>query len=131
MSKSNTNRISVDRLDTEIQSILTMFVHGVETAVDKAADKVGKKAVKKLKESSPEGYRSKYKKGWRVDRDGTGIYVHNEEYRLTHLLEHGHDIVINGEVRGKAAPVEHIKPVEEWAQDEFPEEIKRQVEKGV
>lgn len=130
---SNSNRISIDKLDKEIQSIFTTFQHGVETAVDKAADKVAKEAVKKLKKSSPKGHRGKYKKGWRADKDGTGVYVHQggKEYRLTHLLENGHIIRINGDPRGEAKPVEHIKPVEEWTQDEFPKEFERQVEKGV
>lgn len=56
--------------------------------------------------------------------------MYNEQYQLTHLLENGHDIIINGEVRGHAAAHEHIAPVEAWAQDEFPEEFKRQVGKG-
>ena len=47
--------------------------------------------------------------------------VYNEQYQLTHLLENGHDIIINGEVRGHAAAHVHIAPVEAWAQDEFPE----------
>lgn len=123
--------IKIGQLGTEVQKILTTFEHSVETSVDKAADVVATEAVKKLKASSPKGYRGKYKKGWKKDKKSGGTIVHNTEYQLTHLLENGHDIVIKGEVRGHAAPVTHIAPVEEYVQDEFLKEIERQVEKNV
>ena len=123
--------IKVGQIGTEVQKILSTFEHSVETSVDEAADIVATEAVKKLKAASPKGYRGKYKKGWKKDKKNGGTLVHNTEYQLTHLLENGHDIVINGEVRGHAAPVPHIAPVEEYVQDEFPKEIERQVTKNI
>ncbi|MCM1273196.1 MAG: HK97 gp10 family phage protein [Clostridium sp.] len=128
---SNSIKIKPDRLAKEVQSIFSSFEHGVETAVDKAADKVAKGAVKKLKATSPKGHRGKYKKGWKMKKTGKeGTYVYNEEYQLTHLLENGHEIVINGEVRGHADAIPHIAPVEEYVQEEFVDEFERQV-KGI
>lgn len=125
--------IKIGQLDMKLQSIFSTFEHHVNTAVDTAADKVANEAVKKLKKTSPNNKRTKgkkYKNGWKHKKTSEGVTVYNEQYQLTHLLENGHDIVINGEVRGHAAAHEHIAPVEAWAQDEFPEEFKRQVEKG-
>ena len=96
-------------------------------------ENTAKEAVKKLKKTSPNNKRTKgkkYKNGWKYKKTSEGMTVYNEQYQLTHLLENGHDIIINGEVRGHAAAHEHIAPVEAWAQDEFPEEFKRQVGKG-
>ena len=125
--------IKIGQLDMELQSIFSAFEHHVHTAVDTAAENVAKESVKKLKKTSPNNKRTKgkkYKNGWKNKKTSEGMTVYNEQYQLTHLLENGHDIIINGEVRGYAAAHEHIAPVEAWAQEEFPEEFKRQVEKG-
>jgi hypothetical protein len=126
--------IKIGQLDMELQSIFSAFEHHVHTAVDTAAEKTAEEAVKKLKKTSPKNKRAKrgkkYKNGWKYKKISEGMTVYNEQYQLTHLLENGHDIIINGEVRGHADAHVHIAPVEAWAQDEFPEEFKRQVEKG-
>lgn len=127
--------IKADQLDMEVQSIFSAFKHHVNTAVDTAAENVAKKAIKKLKKTSPTNKhakrRKKYKNGWKYEKTKRGMILHNEQYQLTHLLEHGHNVVINGVVKKKRAEAqEHIAPVEAWAQDEFPEEFKRKVEKG-
>ena len=126
--------IKADQLDMELQAIFSAFKHHVNTEVDTAAEKTAEKAIKKLKKTSPKNKRAKrtkkYKNGWKYEKTKRGMILHNEQYRLTHLLENGHDIIINGEVRGHAAAHVHIAPVEAWAQEEFPEEFKRQVEKG-
>ncbi len=125
--------IKIGQLDMELQSIFSAFEHHVHTAVDTAAENVAKESVKKLKKTSPNNKRTKgkkYKNGWKNKKTSEGMTVYNEQYQLTHLLENGHDVVINGEVREHADAHVHIAPVEAWAQDEFPEEFKRQVEKG-
>ena len=48
-------------------------------------------------------------------------------YRLTHLLEFGHNVK-NG---GKARAVSHIRKVEEKMSKEFEEELKKKIRKGV
>ena len=51
------------------------------------------------------------------------VVVHNREYRLTHLLEHGHKARDGS--RAKAIP--HIAPVEEWAVSEAMKAIEKAV----
>ena len=127
MSKS---KIKIDQLDKEVQSILAQFEHGVKTDLDDAMEEVAEEAVKKLKSTSPTSKRrgKKYKNGWKVDKDGGHFVINNKIYRLTHLLENGHDIIIKGEKRGYAPAQPHIKPVEEWCQKELPEKIRKKVE---
>lgn len=82
-------------------------------------------------------------------RDGTGAYaggwvnetldskpltvshvIHNaQHYRLTHLLEKGH-VVRDGKGRevGHAAAYPHIKPVNDWANEELVRLVKRRIE---
>ena len=86
-------------------------------ALDKTKTDLGKQAVSELKATSPRSKTSRsgtYAKGWTRRKRGKVVIVHNKEYRLTHLLEHGHAKVNGGRVEGK----EHIKPVEKHLQDD-------------
>lgn len=107
------------------------FANQCETEMSKAADKVAKKAVKKLKQTSPKGegtWKGHYKNGWMTKKvDGKRV-IANKKYQLTHLLEYGHDIKRNGVVIGYAPAKPHIKLVEEWAQDEFEDEVIKVIE---
>ena len=115
----------------EIQGALMTFANQCETEMSKAADKVAKKAVKKLKQTSPEGtgeWKGHYKDGWMTKKlDGKRV-IANKKYQLTHLLEYGHDVIFKGKNKGKAPAQPHIKPVEEWVQDEFEDEIIKVIE---
>lgn len=119
-------------LQSEIQGILSEIPHSVETALDKAADKVSKEAIDKLKATSPRGVGKggHYADSWTRKKDSAKkVTVHNKQYQLTHLLENGHEIVIHGHATGKQTrAIKHIKPVEEWVQDEFEKEVKEDIQ---
>lgn len=113
----------------EIQTILRNYGTALDLAVDEAAQVVGKEAVKELRATSPKGFRGKYAKGWTLKREKKGTYiVYNKEYRLTHLLEHGH---VTRKTTGKygnktqTRALEHIAPVTEKVEQDFPEEINK------
>lgn len=129
------SNITIDplSLQSEINGILSEIPHNVETALDKAADKVSKEAIKRLKATSPvgAGKGGHYADGWTRKKDSAKkVVVHNKQYQLTHLLENGHEIVIHGHATGKSTrAIKHIKPVEEWVQDEFEKELKEDIQK--
>lgn len=82
--------------------------------------KAANKAAKKLRNESPKGATGKYAKGWAVKKENgrlrvvATVYGKDGTYQLAHLLEKGH--AKRG--GGRVAAIEHIRPVEEWAQDE-------------
>lgn len=126
--------IQVDQLSKEVYEILQQFEHGVETALDTASNEVAKKAVKKLKSASPVGrgtWGGHYAKKWKVKKVNGHLVIYNEKYQLTHLLEHGHDVVSKGKVIGHVSGQPHIKPVEEWVQEELPKELESMLERSV
>lgn len=121
--------IDPDQLAAEVQQILRSYGTALDLAVDEAAMNVGKEAVKELRATSPKGYRGKYAKGWTVKREKKGtVIVYNKEYRLTHLLERGHATRLKSGKYGnkaQARAIEHIAPVAERVEQDFPEEINK------
>ena len=120
-------------LEKEVMAVLNQIQDRVSDALDTSAEKVGKEAAEKLKQTSPKNSKSprggRYAKGWAVkhSKKGETVVYNKTDYQLTHLLEKGHDIVRSGQKVGHAKAIPHIKPVEEWVQNEFPEELARQV----
>lgn len=126
--------ISADQLASEIGKVLQTFANDCQTAVDDAAEEVAKEAVEELKRTSPVGsgtWKGHYAKKWSVKKDGGKYVIHNKKYQLTHLLEKGHDVIVNGKVVGRVKAQPHIKPVEEQVQDDFEKEIKKKIEGGL
>lgn len=94
--------------------------------IEAAMKDVGKQTVKKVKSLSP-SRTGAYRKGWTSyveKRDGSiKVTVHNKQYQLTHLLEHGHRIKGGGKT--KAQP--HIAPAEQFAEAEAMKAIEKAV----
>lgn len=125
---ANTQSVSV-----QMAKILDQYSDKVQRTTNEAIDKVSRESVKKLKSGSPVRTGS-YARGWAVKRNTKGkikgATVHNRtDYQLTHLLENGHVIRNAKGTYGRAPAQKHIAPVEEWAVEEFPAEIERNLER--
>ena len=85
---------------------------------------VAKEAAQKLKNTSPKKT-GEYSSGWATKKQGeTDVVVYNQKAPgLTHLLENGHVIRNKKGTFGRASAHKHIKPVEEWANEELPRRI--------
>lgn len=93
---------------------------------------MAKEAASRLQNTSPKKT-GKYAKSWKVktQRGSAGIdevIVYNKDhYQLTHLLENGHVIKNAKGEYGRTSPKKHIGPVNDWACDELPKEIEREL----
>lgn len=111
-------------ISDQMEDILEDYSTEVRKTVNDCCMEVSKQSGLKLRETSPKKS-GKYAKGWSVKEVKTNGFgestwvVYNKKYQLTHLLEKGH--AKRGGGRVKAYP--HIKPVEEWAQNELPKEL--------
>jgi len=96
----------------------------VEQSAKTNIQQVARESVNKLKNTSPVKTGS-YAKGWGTKKQGNmDVVVHNRtDYQLTHLLENGHVIRNKKGTYGRTHPIKHIAPVEEWAVDELPRRI--------
>lgn len=125
---SKTNSVTI-----QCQKIFEEYTKEVKRAANNSADVVAKEACQKLKNTSPRKT-GDYAKGWRLKRErGTAgintVIVHNAtNYQLTHLLENGHVIVNAKGTYGRTNGIKHIAPVEEWASEELPREIERELQ---
>lgn len=116
-------RINVSDLGKEIARALTNYTDDVVEEMRAAQDELSKEGVKMLKNINIQRT-GEYKKGWRRMKTKKGYVIHNKHrYRLTHLLEKGHEARDGSYV--KARP--HIKQVEEKVVGEFI----RRVEKAI
>ena len=110
------------------------YTDEVKEVTEKSMRKVAREGAQKLHQTSPKKT-GDYERGWTVkqERGFMGIpsfIIHNKtDWQLTHLLEFGHVIRNKFGTYGRAPAYPYIKPVEEWAQEELPEEIKRRLEK--
>lgn len=118
----------MDDFTKQLLESMQQYSADVQKNVEGVLKKVGEEAKNKVKATSPKRT-GKYQRGWKVDfqsRNGQiscVIHQNGKNYRLTHLLEHGHKTRNGGRV--KAQP--HIAAVEEWAEREALKEIEKAV----
>ena len=113
---------NVTQLSRAINDMLNEYSHGIGEDIGVLAEKVAKMGAKKLKMAgSFKDRRGDYRKGWRAKKIGSRWVVHNAtDYRLTHLLEHGHAIAKGGR---ESPSFPHIKDVENEMIAEFEREV--------
>lgn len=103
-----------------------------EAVVNQAAEDCSYKAAKKTKEllkGAPVNG-TRYNSGWKIKKGKTKATVYQaSQPGLTHLLENGHDIVVNGQKVGHARAIPHIKPAEEIGKEYFEELIVEEIER--
>lgn len=107
---------------------IDFFAEGVSEIAHKAAKKAGAEGRNNLKTRSPQEY-GDYKAGWSLRNKSTvagGIeyVIHNKtRYMLVHLLEDGHELIINGKRKGRVPAIKHYQHTVNEAGDKFVEYI--------
>lgn len=116
----------------QMKEIMDEYSEEVQTVTETAMNQTAKEAASKLRSTSPRQsggrHPGRYARGWavRVLDKLTAVVYNRTDYQLTHLLENGHAIVNQfGKQPGRVRAIKHIKPVEEWCQNEFPIKISR------
>jgi len=112
----------MDSLLVNINKVLAQYTSDVNMVIQSVVETTARDAAQKLRATSPRAPGGgEYAKSWTVkkERGRAVVYSRAPHYRLTHLLENGHDIIRDGKKIGHVDPQEHIKPVEEWTQEEI------------
>ena len=126
-------KVSALNLTNEIYAMFVTYGQEVNEVLDGALESVAEEATAELQavtkfnpDRNPSG---EYSKDWTykiepVKRFSRKVIVYNDEhYGLAHLLENGHVVKNGGRKTGKAPAYEHIKPVNDKAQENFIEEV--------
>lgn len=134
---SNTSKVDIDELAKAVQFELEIYAHTTQEDVENATNNTAKFVLKELRNAKPPGsekYGSwdAYRKGWQSKRENKkkkylyNLVIHNKtHYRLAHLLEKGHALVAGG----RTSSFEHIRPIQQRAEDIFVDEIIHELER--
>lgn len=111
-------------VSAQMKELLDEVDKEVQDSARKNINSVSREAAQKLKNTSPTET-GDYAKGWATKKQGDmDAVVYNRTMPgLTHLLENGHVVKNKKGTYGRAPAHKHIKPIEEWAIDELPRRI--------
>lgn len=120
----------------QINDILNDYTDEIQEGISRVAQEVAREDVKTLKEANTYKVRSgDYNKSWttttKKSQYSISCIVHNKKhYRLTHLLEYGHQIKRNGTRVGSAKAFPHIAPVEKISNETFERKVEEVIRNG-
>lgn len=118
----------IDKLAETIQAELQDYANGVTETLKEATKKVTKAGVNAIRQAARENFggTGRYAKGWTSRYEtgkssAQGVIYNKDTPGLPHLLEHGHAKRNGGRVAGKT----HIEPVADMIEQEFTQEVER------
>lgn len=122
-------KVTPEDITRVLNDTLKDYQKEVEDTFGQCGLEIAEECVAKLRSVKFKGGydKGKYSSSWAVKEEKgfmgypTYIVYNQKHYRLTHLLEYGHAIK-NGTGRsyGEVGAQEHIKPVEDWVQEQLP-----------
>lgn len=128
--------IEIDQLADAVMGVLEEYRDVTVDVMKDAVDKVTKEAVAEIRSDIPAagiGGEGDYQKSWASKQDAESkklyayarvVYAKAPHYRLTHLLENGHDLIIRGKPLGRVKAFVHIRPAADDAADKLEKYIK-------
>lgn len=122
------SREKIGDLSVAINKLLKEYGEEVRKELDSAIPEIAKDTAKKIQENAKQKGLQKtgaYIRGWKVQTsknvygDTEAVVYQKDKPYLPHLLEFGH-ANRNG---GRTQPAEHIKPAEDWAEQEITKRV--------
>lgn len=123
--------VSIDGFQSAFEGIVEEFEKEEEEKIKKAVSAGGRAARDQLRGVSVPGATGRYAAGWRSKSENAsygGYYVrvyNGPLYMLTHLLENGHEMWVNGRYMGRRVPAyPHIGQAADVGADKMTEVLK-------
>ena len=128
----STRKVTPDNLGDALNDILTEYAETIVKDANEAVEETGKMAVKVAQSYATRIGRGKYAKSLSLEQEeksgrvsvGTSVTIYSKQYRIAHLLEHGH-VVKNksGEIVGNSRAFPHFAPAEAMAESTLESKI--------
>lgn len=130
-----TRKVSPNDLGAAIDEILKDYADTVVHDMKEAVEATGKMAAETAQTYASRIGRGKYAKSIKSKTEsstsfGTTVVVYSTQYRIAHLLEHGHVVKKNGKVVGTARAFPHFTPAEVTAETLLVRKIEQLVKGG-
>lgn len=134
--------INIDQLADAVMDVLEEYRDVTIDVMKGAVDKVSRETVAEIRGDIPAagiGGTGDYRKSWASKKDAGArgrytyakvVYAKAPHYRLTYLLEKGHDLIVRKKPLGRVKAFVHIRPAADAAADNLEQCIKNGLKGG-
>lgn len=128
-------KIKPGQLGEAINEILNEYADEVVENSKEAVDATAKMAVEVAQAYASRIGRGRYAKSIKSTKTettmyGTTVTIHSTQYRIAHLLEHGHVLKVRGKIRGTTRAFPHFAPAEAMAESMLEQKVKQVIQRG-
>ncbi len=128
----SSRKVTPENLGEAINEILTDYANTVAKDVKSAVEQTGKMAAETAQAYASRIGRGKYAKSIKAktmvsNSFETSVTIHSTQYRIAHLLEHGHVVKAGGKVVGTARAFPHFGPAEAMAESTLPKKVEQAI----
>ena len=128
----STRKVTPDQLEAAVAGILEDYAEQVAVDTKEAVQQTGKAAVKVSQAYAQRIGRGRYAKSIKLkltdsNSFSTTVVIYSTQYRIAHLLEHGHVVKAHGRVVGTARAFPHFAPAEAQAERMLEQKIKKAI----
>lgn len=125
-------KVTPENLEATVAKILEDYADQVAVDVKEAVEQTGKATAQLAQAYASRIGRGKYAKSIKAKTTatssfGTTVTIFSTQYRVAHLLEHGHVVKSHGRVVGTARAFPHFAPAEQKGEELLMQKVRKAI----
>lgn len=125
-------KVTPENLEAAVAKILEDYADKVAVDVKEAVEQTGKATAQLAQAYASRIGRGKYAKSIKAKTTqtttfGTTVTIFSTQYRIAHLLEHGHVVKSHGRVVGTARAFPHFAPAEQKGEELLMQKVRKAI----
>lgn len=125
-------KVTPENLEAAVVKILEDYADQVAVDVKEAVEQTGKATAQLAQAYASRIGRGKYAKSIKAKTTqtttfGTTVTIFSTQYRIAHLLEHGHVVKSHGRVVGTARAFPHFAPAEQKGEELLMQKVRKAI----